>query len=165
MKHNPETRTVTNINGVDVVVFTLDDNSTVIPIKPICEALGVDLIFQGRIIKENQVLSSVLTQVDVTDSNDKTDILLCIPLRYVFGWLFIISLEDVSPDAHQRVKKSIQMCYEALFSDLELKIEFLEQKQKALDSVLDEIQNSLNSLSFDADLPDLLLDPDLTDTN
>lgn len=52
-----ETKTIARINDVNIVV--VNNEEQLIPIKPICELLGIDRKRQQDKIKEHPILSSV----------------------------------------------------------------------------------------------------------
>ena len=65
-----------------------------VPIRPICELLGVDWPSQYRRINRDPVLSNKLTGVVVTTTPDPItggggpQTTRCLPLDYLNGWLF-----------------------------------------------------------------------------
>ena len=77
-----ETKKIFTINNVDIVVT--DDN--LVPIKPICEALGVDNEGQRQRIERDEILTSVAFMTKATGKDGKTYDMIALPIKYVFGW-------------------------------------------------------------------------------
>lgn len=105
---------IAKINGSEIV--TVDhEGETLIPIKPICQALGIADNKQKEKIKEDEILSSVGTLRVSTGADGKEYEMFCLPLRYVYGWLFTINPKNVAPDAREAVTKYRRECYEVLY--------------------------------------------------
>ena len=75
-----ETKVITKINNVDIVA-TSDEQF--FPIKPICEALGVDSEGQRQRIERDEILSSVACVIKATGRDGQDHEMHCITLRYV----------------------------------------------------------------------------------
>ncbi|KAA6342267.1 hypothetical protein EZS27_009997, partial [termite gut metagenome] len=69
-----------------------------IPIRPICETLGLDYSSHMQIIKENEDWNSVAVLSTTTESDGTEYETLCLPLEFVSGWLFTINPIDVEPE-------------------------------------------------------------------
>lgn len=74
-----ETKLITRINNVDIV-STSDEQ--MVPIRPICEALGIDFSRQLKKIKEDSDLSSVVGDTPTTAADGKTYSMAALPVRY-----------------------------------------------------------------------------------
>ena len=85
-------------------------------VKPVCEALGIDHSGQIRELKEDPILGSVVDCTSTTGADGKQYEMVCIPLKYVFGWLFSISENRVKPEAKEYVLKYKKECYDVLFN-------------------------------------------------
>lgn len=71
------TRVITRINGVDIVATS---DELLIPVKPICEALGI--AFQVRhVLKEHPILSSTVTPGVTVAEDGKQREMFCLPLN------------------------------------------------------------------------------------
>lgn len=106
------TKKIFTINHVDIVVT--DDNY--VPIKPICEALGVDDEGQRQRIERDEILSSVTFMTKATGKDGKTYEMLALPVKYVFGWLFTIDSSRVNQEIRDMVVKYKRECYETLYN-------------------------------------------------
>lgn len=105
---------ITSINGVEIVTVTRD-NEIFVPIKPICDALGIDAKAQRAKIHEDEILSSVGVLSTSTGADEKQYDMFCLPLKYVYGWLFTINPKNVAPEAREAVSKYRRECYDVLY--------------------------------------------------
>jgi len=118
------------------------ENGKFIPIKPICEILGIDHNGQKQRIKRDPILSSVECTVHSTGADGKQYEMNCIPFKFVFGWLFTIDTNSVNEDARQAVINYQLECYNALFDYFVSRTEFAEQKQVEMDKQLDVVKTA-----------------------
>ena len=107
-----ETKTIVRVNNVDIIA-TSDEQ--LIAIRPICEALGIDAKVQRQKIQEDEDLSSVGVLSTSTGADGKQYEMLCLPVRYIFGWLFTINPKNVKPEAQEAVRVYRRSCYDALY--------------------------------------------------
>lgn len=59
-----------------------------VAMKPICEGMDLDWPGQLKLLKRDQVLSSVMVVMTTTGSDGKNYEMMCLPLKYLPGWLF-----------------------------------------------------------------------------
>lgn len=104
---------ITRVNGVEIVSFNNED--IIVPIKPICDAIGVDASSQRKKIDEDEILSSVKVLSTVTGADGKQYEMICLPLAFIYGWLFSINPKNVKEEARETVSKYRYECYMALF--------------------------------------------------
>lgn len=109
-----ETRVITRINGVGILASNVSEG--LIPIKPICEALGVAHEVQFRKLKEHPIFSSTITTMVTVASDNKEREMLCIPVEFVSGWLFSINPANVKEEAKEGLIKYQLECNKALFN-------------------------------------------------
>lgn len=137
-----KTKTVAKINDVNIVLF--DGAEKYVPVKPICEALGIDHKRQVDKIKSDEILGSVGGLKPSVGSDGKQYDMYCIPYMYIFGWLFTINPKNVKEDAKENVVRYKQECYTSLFNHFSDQSEFLEQKQIALEKQMEEVERIRN---------------------
>lgn len=135
-----ETRTIVRVNNVDIVATS--DEQRLVPVKPICEALGIDVEGQRQHIKRDEILNSVAVVIKATAKDGKTYDTTAIPLRYVFGWLFTIDTSRVNPEIRESVVRYKRECYDALYNHFTARTEFVEQKQKEIDRQLTIVEEA-----------------------
>lgn len=130
-------KTLSVINQVKIVQLSND----LVPIKPICEALGIDESSQRKKIYEDDFFSSVAVLSTATGSDKKEYEMLCLPLPYIFSWLATVNPKNVKEEAKEAVKlyrlKCSQVIYEAMF----LQNKFLEEKQSLIEQKLAELES------------------------
>jgi hypothetical protein len=117
-----------------------NENGKFIPIKPICEILGIDHNGQKQRLKRDEILSSVECTIHATGADGKQYEMTCIPIMYIFGWLFTIDTNKVSEDAREAVVKYKLECYKALFNHFVSFAEFAEHKQNELNQQLEFVK-------------------------
>lgn len=135
---NNETKTVAVIN--DSKILVIENGGKMVPIKPICEALGVDFSRQKDKIEKDEILGSTVGLRPTVAADGKERKMFCIPFKFVFGWLFTINPANVKEEAREAVLTYKLACYEALYQSFVDTQNFLEFKQKAIEeklSVLD----------------------------
>ena len=103
------------INGVEISAVSDETHNIFVPVKPICQAIGVDHDAQRQRIKRHRKLSSVAVTVTATGADGKSYEMLALPLQYVYGWLFSIDLSMVAESALPTVEKYQDECYDILY--------------------------------------------------
>ena len=105
---------ITKINGVDIL--TVDHNcETFVPIKPICEAIGIDAKAQRAKLQEDEFFAPVGAIIASTGADGKQYEMYCIRLRDVYGWLATINPGKVAPEAREAVSRYRRECYDVLY--------------------------------------------------
>jgi len=102
------------VNNMPIQVVE-NENGKFIPIKPICEILGIDHNSQRQKLNDDDFLSSVAVQNTATGSDGKDYEMVCIPYQFIFGWLFTINPKKVKEEAREAVAKYRIECYNALY--------------------------------------------------
>lgn len=135
-----ETILISRINGVDILATSSEDQ--LVPIKPICEALGIDYKAQYDKLKEDEDLSSTMVLSTTVASDGKTREMCCLPMEFIFGWLFTINPKNVKPEAQETVRAYRWECYRALYRYFSASAKFVKAKQKLIDRQLDAINQA-----------------------
>lgn len=133
-----ETKLIARVNNVDIVA-TSDEQ--MIPIRPICEALGIDPNGQKQRIERDEILSSVACTIHATGKDGKTYEMFAIPYKYTFGWLFSVDVSKVNPDAKENVLRYKKECYNVLYDHFTAPQTFLKQKQELMEQLVKEYQS------------------------
>ncbi len=104
-----------------VVVDARGRQQVYVPLRPICEYLGLAWSSQLQRIRGDAVLSeeamSVLltnTDIDPTSRRPNTSEMICLPLKYLNGWLFGVNPKRVRADLRERLIRYQRECYDAL---------------------------------------------------
>lgn len=122
---------VANVNGSEIVV--VENGQKIVPIKPICDALGVSFFQQFNKLKFDPILGPTITLNVVVDADGKNREIACIPFRYVFGWLFRIEVERESQEPNESLYKYQHQCYDALYNHLTRYTEFVEYRNRLIE--------------------------------
>lgn len=119
---------ITKVNNVAIVAGS--DAQKLVPIKPICDALGIDAKAQRDRIDRDEILNSTKVIMPLVAADGKERDMYCIPFRYVFGWLFSIDTSRVNEEVRPLVIKYKMQCYDALYDYFSSYASFVNQKQK-----------------------------------
>ena len=151
-----ETISIGKINGSEITAIKAEDGTVLVPIKPICAALGVDVESQRKKINEDEDLRSTAVLSTAVGADGKEREMLCLPLRYVYGWMFTINPRNVAATARESVRKYRQQCYDILYDYFEgrsrrqqefLNMErLLMQERKELDETLSSLMKSVSDV-------------------
>lgn len=111
---------ITRINGTEIVTVDREGESFV-PIKPICDALGIDAKVQRRKLQDDEFFSSTGVIMTSVGADNCTREMFALPLKYIYGWLATINPGKVAPEAREAVSKYRRECYEVLYEHFQLK--------------------------------------------
>ena len=132
-----QTKLIARINNVDIIA-TSDEQ--LIPIKPICEALGIDWEGQRQRIERDEILSSTACMIKAVAADGKEREMTAVPYMFIFGWLFSIDVSKVNDTAKESVLKYKMECYKVLFDHFTEPQTFLKQKQEVMEKKVTEYQ-------------------------
>jgi len=92
--------------------------SIFVPIRPICEQLGLAWSGQYERIQRDPVLSEAIRGIRITRTPQEggTQELSCLPIEYLNGWLFGISANRVKPTLRGKIIRYQRECYQVLWS-------------------------------------------------
>lgn len=85
-----------------------------VPLRPLCEQLGVTWPSQLNRINRDPVLSQKVRGVFVTNTRGGRQEMSCLPLDYLNGWLFGINANRVNPEIRDRLIRYQEECYRVL---------------------------------------------------
>lgn len=118
---------ITTINGTDIYAAVTEEGEVLIPVKPICQALGVHSSTQIRDLKSDPILSSTVVLETTVGADGKSREMVCLPVEYVFGWLFTISPAYVGESARESVIKYQRECYDVLFTHFYGRVRLMDE--------------------------------------
>lgn len=135
---------ITTVNNIQIVAVTDESFNTLVPIKPICDAIGVAFERQFSKLKEHEILAPTVTLRVMVAADGKQREMVCLPLEFVYGWIFTINTKNVSKEAHDSVLRYQLECYQALYThfagSLRRRVEENEAEIKALQAVNEAIK-------------------------
>jgi hypothetical protein len=100
-----------------LVVMDEDGQQVVyVPVRPLVEYMGLSWPGQWERINRDAVLSEIVQGVRVTRTPEEggTQIMSCLPLDYINGFLFGINANRVKPDLRDRIIAYQRECYQVL---------------------------------------------------
>lgn len=134
---------ITQINGVDIVTVE-QDGETCVPIKPVCDALGIDVDAQRNKLNSDEFFNSTTAIIAVVAADGKEREMYCLRLRDVYGWLATINPGKVAPEAREAVTRYRRECYDVLYDhfagSLRRRVEENEAEIKAFQAVNEAIK-------------------------
>jgi hypothetical protein len=96
------------------LVETSTQETIYVPLRPLCEYLGLDWSAQLQRLKRDAVLSELQGVVIITTPSGGPQEMVCLPLEYLNGWLFGINPTRVKPALKDKVIRYQKECYKAL---------------------------------------------------
>lgn len=103
---------------ITAVLVEADGRETVyIPLRPVCDYLGVSWAGQRERVNRDAVLSEVVRGVRVTRTpgvGGGTQEMLSIPLDYLNGWLFGMNASRVKEEVREQLIRYQRECYRVL---------------------------------------------------
>lgn len=133
------TRIIARVNNVDIMGISEEQ---LIPIRPLCEALGVAYAPQTTKIKEHYLFGSVVTLSVTTGKDGKQYEMLCLPAGYVLGWLLTINPANVKEEVRDMFASYQAECFKVLYNHFTARSRFVEQKQKEIDRQLSVVEEA-----------------------
>lgn len=134
---------ITSINGIEIVAVRDENLNYFVPVKPICQALGIDFAAQYNKLQADLTLAPTIAIIATVASDEKERNMVCLPIKFIYGWLFTINPGKVSEEAREGVLKYRLECYEALYrhfaGSLRRRVEENEAEIAALKAVNDAI--------------------------
>ena len=93
--------------GDEIVAVRSKDGTIYVPIRPICDLLGVSWSSQQNRINRDEVLFEVVKNISVfvtnTQGQEQRRTMLCLPLDYISGFLFGLSAGRVREDIKDKI--------------------------------------------------------------
>ncbi|OKY84259.1 MAG: hypothetical protein BHV69_09525 [Bacteroidales bacterium 52_46] len=104
-----------NFNSVEILIVC-KDGIEYLPIKPICEAIGIDAKAQRDKIQEDEFFKPVGVIIPSPGADGKNYDMFCLPVKFIYGWLATINPGKVAPEAKKNVIEYRRECYEVLYN-------------------------------------------------
>lgn len=118
-----------------------------VAIKPICQGLGIDNSVQIRDLKKDEILGSTVVSKTTVAADGKERDMQCLPIKYVFGWLFTISPKKVKPEVANALIDYRKKVYDILWEHFAESKIFLKQKERMLEAELEQVENAKKDFS------------------
>ena len=103
-----------------VLVQTDEGEQVFVPVRPICDFLGVSWTGQRRRINRDPVLSQEIKRVNVTFTDSRHETMprevLCLPLDFLNGFLFGLNPTRAKEEVREQLIRYQRECYRILAS-------------------------------------------------
>lgn len=129
--------------GDELTAVLVEDGTVYVPIRPICEYLGLSWAGQRERVNRDPILAESVRGVRVTrtpGTGGGTQEMLCLPLDYLNGWLFGVNANRVNPEIRTRLLSYQRECYRVL-ADAFLSPVTAVSPMDASDQVLQQLHN------------------------
>ncbi len=123
----------------EIVAVRVEDGGIYVPVRPICDLIGVAWQGQNERISRDLVLSQFVRSVSVTltEPNRTRNIeMRCLPLDMLNGWLFGINASRVKEAIRPKLIQYQIDCYRVL-SEAFLHDQITHRPDKVIDNLLD----------------------------
>lgn len=101
-----------NISAALVKVKTREE--VYVPLRPLCDYLGLDWSSQRKRLNRDQVLADFQGVVVMTTPSGKQQS-ICLPLKFLPGWLFGVDTNRVKPELREKIIRYRRECYDVLW--------------------------------------------------
>jgi hypothetical protein len=108
-----------NFYGDEITAVLIEINGqrqVYVPVRPLCEYLGLTWSSQYMRLKRDDVLAEAVSSVLImrTEVGQRYEV-VCLQLEFLPGWLFGISTSRVRPDLQAKIKRYRRECYRVLW--------------------------------------------------
>src|SRR6476620_3340876 len=104
--------------GDEIVAVLVEEGgqaTVYVPLRPLCEHLGLSWSGQRERVLRDEVLAEALRPVRVTRTHAGERELACLPLEYLPGWLFGVSVARIRPALREKMIRYRRECFRALW--------------------------------------------------
>lgn len=132
------TQLISTINNQRIEIVIDENGQKFVPIKPICEALGVNYTSQLEKLEDDDLIDGTIPLRGTVGADGKDRQMKCLPLEFAFGWVFGISLKNVKEEAKDGLRKYKKICHKALFDYFTEHATYIEEKERKLNDYVDK---------------------------
>jgi hypothetical protein len=135
--------TVAKVNNYEIVV--IENGERYVPIRPICEALGIDFSVQLKKLKDHPIFGSTVVMNTTVGGDGKEREMATILFKFVFGWLGQIDPRKVREEVREPLIRYQLECYNALYNHFTRFADFIQQKQQLIEEQLVIVEEAKNN--------------------
>lgn len=121
---------IAKVNDVEILII---QSEKLVPVKPICQALGINFKSQYEKLKNDQNLSSVMVLSTTTGADGKSYEMVCLPFKYAFWWIAKIDARNVNEESRSRVLEAQNKVYDLLWDSLNAYQEYVEYRNQLIE--------------------------------
>jgi hypothetical protein len=96
-----------------LTAVSLEDGTVYVPLRPICDYLGLNWSGQRQRTQRDPILGEVSSEC-VIHSQGQGRAMLCLPLEYLQGWLFGVTAKRVKDEVRENLLVYQRECYRVL---------------------------------------------------
>lgn len=105
--------------GDEIIAVRVQDGTVYVPVRPICELIGVNWAAQYQRIQRDAILSEIVSGVVVTPTPHVNKFanpqeMICLPLDFLNGWLFGMNASRVKVEIREKLLTYQRECYRVL---------------------------------------------------
>ncbi len=89
--------------GTEINCVQAEDGTVCVPLKTLCEILGINYRAQASKLKKSPLFSGKIVSIPGQDGRKRG--MLCLPVEEVYGWLFRINRKSVRPEMMAKIVK------------------------------------------------------------
>lgn len=135
-------KVISIINGTEILTVE-QDGEIFVPIRPICDALGIDFSAQYSKLQSDESLNSTIAIIATVAADEKARDMVCLPLKFIYGWLFTINPGKVARESRNAVIRYRRECYDALYEHFTVSMVRTIETNKAEISLLSQINRAI----------------------
>ena len=142
------TELITTINTKEIIVYINNGVQKFVPITPICEAIGILVSYQVERIEDDALLGADFIQLSVADENETINIIPCLPIKYILGWIGSIVTTVPGEDYIENLDIYKEACYDAFYNYLTQTAVFYQEKAIKLNEFISteiELKNKISN--------------------
>ncbi len=132
-----EERWVEFYNDTILAVLVRVDNvlQVLVPVRPVCDVLGINWDGQRQRIARDNVLSSTAVEITAVARDGKRRKMSALPLEYLHGWLFGIGESQVKEEYREKITLYRRECFQALSKAFQSDLALPEPAKAAVPAV------------------------------
>ena len=134
------------INHAKITIVTNGRGEQLVPVRPICQALGIDEESQRKKIYRDSILSSTAVTMTAVGADGKNRDMLCLPMEFIPGWLFSFDISRVAEGAREQLKRFQWECYRALYRYFTGQASGMVEQYRRENELLAEINDAKSEL-------------------
>ena len=92
-----------SVHGIEIGAVKNEPGQIYVPIKPICEILGISFQGQHVKIKEDYSFSSTVKIILTVGADGKNREMVCLPVKHICGWLYSINPGKIPAESMQKL--------------------------------------------------------------
>jgi len=113
-KHlEPVQQKLVKFQGDSIPAVKVEGGQVYVPIRPICDFLGLQFSAQSKRLRRDDILSDVMEHIEI-QTQSGTQSMVCLPVEFLNGWLFGIQSARVKAEYRDKIREYKFSCYYTL---------------------------------------------------